>query len=287
MLAARLLILALATPLVLLETSDAAPAPKPDVVDLVPHLAVYELKLASVRGNRPVESVRGRILYDFSGSYCEGYALQFRQVSEIDAGEGNSMTTDLRATTWEDAGADTFRFNSQNYIDQKLKTTVDGSAEREGARIGVNLRKPAARKFGIDVSDVLFPTDHMRRIILAARAGQTLLEVPVFDGSDNGDKIYDTLTVIGTAIDPETKKPDDAAAQDQSLLKMRRWPIHISYFDRTGEKPTAPGEQTPVYAIRFELYENGISRALALDYNDFVVSGEMTKLEVRPSKPCK
>ena len=35
-----------------------------------------------------MSAVRGRILYDFSGSACEGYALQFRQVSELDSGEG-------------------------------------------------------------------------------------------------------------------------------------------------------------------------------------------------------
>ena len=43
------------------------------------------------------------------------------------------MTTDLRATTWEDGAAKTFRFNSQNFVDQKLKTTVDGRAERDAA----------------------------------------------------------------------------------------------------------------------------------------------------------
>ncbi|MGZ3352884.1 MAG: EipB family protein, partial [Xanthobacteraceae bacterium] len=47
------------------------------------------------------------------------------------------------------------------------------------------------------------------------------------------------------------------------------------------------GEQAPVYAIKFELYENGISRALVLDYNDFAISGELTSLEVRDTKPCK
>ena len=265
----------------------AAPVSKPDVVELVPHRAVYDLKLASARGNKPVEFVRGRILYDFSGSACEGYALQFRQVSEIDAGEGALMTTDLRATTWEDAAAKTFRFNSQNYVDQKLKTTVDGRAERAGPRVGVNLNKPAAKKFGLDQNGIFFPTDHMRRIILAARAGQTLLEGPVFDGSDNGDKIYDTLSVIGAPIEPQTKKPDDAAAKDEVLLNMRRWPVSISYFERTNDKPNKPGEQTPIYSIRFELYENGISRALSLDYNDFVIAGEMTQLEIRPAKPCK
>jgi hypothetical protein len=242
----------------------AAPASKPDVVELVPHRAVYDLKLASARGNKPVESVRGRILYDFSGSACEGYALQFRQVSQIDAGEGAVMTTDLRATTWEDAAAKIFRFNSQNYIDQKLKTSVDGRAERTGVRVGVNLNKPAVKKFGLDQNGIFFPTDHMRRIILAARAGQTLLEGPVLEGSDNGDRIYDTLSVIGAPIDPQ-KKPDDAGAKDEVLLNMRRWPVSISYFERANDKPNKPGEQTPIYSIRFELYENGISRALALD----------------------
>lgn len=264
----------------------AAPVAKTDAVEFAPHRAVYDLKLASARGNKPVESVRGRILYDFSGSACEGYSLQFRQVSQIDSGEGAVMTSDLRAATWEDAAAQTYRFNSQNFINQRPKNAVDGRAERDGERVEVNLSKPAAKKFGFDEKGILFPTDHMRRIILAAREGKTLLEAPVFDGSDNGDKIYDTLSVIGAPIDP-AKIPNDAAAKDQTMLKMRRWPVAISYFERAGQKPTAPGEQTPVYSIRFELYENGISRALSLDYNDFVVAGEMTELEIHSAKPCQ
>ena len=58
----------------------------------------------------------------------------------------------------------------------------------------------------------------------------------------------------------------------------------ISYFDRND---TSHSEQTPVYAISFELYENGISRALALDYDDFVVSGEMSQLQIKDAPECK
>ena len=60
---------------------------------------------------------------------------------------------------------------------------------------------------------------------------------------------------------------------------MPRWPVTISYFDK--DKAPKSGEQTPVYAIGFELYENGISRALSLDYNDFVVAGKLTSLEIK------
>ena len=47
----------------------------------------------STRGKRAMNAVRGRILYDFSGSACEGYALQFRQVSELDSGEGKVIVS--------------------------------------------------------------------------------------------------------------------------------------------------------------------------------------------------
>ena len=30
-----------------------------------------------------------------------------------------------------------------------------------------------------------------------------------------------------------------------------------------------------------------MSRALLLDYNDFVISGEMTSLEIKDIKPCQ
>src|SRR5258708_621077 len=81
-------------------------------VTLASHRAIYDLKLSQTRGKRPMQSVRGRILYDFSGSVCEGYVLKFRQVSQLDNGEGKVAVSDLRATTWEDGTAKRLRFNS-------------------------------------------------------------------------------------------------------------------------------------------------------------------------------
>jgi hypothetical protein len=267
---------------------EAAPpavtAPKTELtIDLAPHRAVYDLKLQLSRGKRPIEGVRGRILYDFTGNPCEGYALQFRQVSELNTGEGSNLFTDLRAATWEDGEAKSFRFNSQNYMNEKLVDSVDGRAERKGTGLGIKLTKPAGKTVNLTAT-LIFPTEHMRRIIAAARAGDTVVEVPVFDGSETGEKTYDTLTVIGKAIRPEAGRPSDAAGAESSLATLTRWPIRISYFDKgkTGE-----GEQMPVYAISFELYDNGISRNLALDYNDFVIAGEMTALEMKKSSPCR
>jgi hypothetical protein len=260
----------------------SAPVPAESATVLVPHRAVYDLKLARSRGKRSIETVRGRILYDFSGNACEGYALQFRQVSEIDSGEGKVALSDLRATTWEEGDAKSFRFNSQNQVNQRVVDAVTGNAGRDSAGISVMLSKPKEKNFNLDAKTA-FPTEHMRRIIEAALAGKTLLELPVFDGSESGEKVFSTLTVIGRELAPDEKKPDDAAAGNAALAGLKRWPVTISYFEQSGNS----GEQTPVYTIGFELYENGISRALVLDYGDFVVSGIMSQLDMKDAPACK
>ena len=255
-------------------------------VKFAPHIAIYDLKLTSSRGKRLLESARGRIVYDFSGSSCEGYSLQFRQVTELDSGEGKASLSDLRTSTWEGGDGKSFRFRSQNFMDEKRVSEVDGQADRPKDKVvAVKLTKPGGKKF--DVGNVVFPTDHMRLLIQAAREGKTLLEAAVYDGSESGEKIYQSLSVIGKKIEPE-KKVDDAAAGNDVLAGLARWPVTISYFDSAMKKTDGElGEQTPVYAISFELYENGVSRELRLDYGDFVIDGKMSSLELKPLKACK
>ena len=272
---------ALAAATVLAWGSLPIPAQTTAPINLVPHRAIYELSLGKVRGKASVQNARGRILYDFTGNACEGYTLEFRQVAELDNGEGKISLSDLRSNTWEDGAAKTYRFASQNHLNQKLLDAVDGKAERSTGGIAVTLTKPEPRKIDLDAA-IVFPTEHVRRIIEAARQGQTILEFPIYDGSETGEKVYNSLTVIGREIGPGERDLADAASGNNVLAKLRRWPVTVSYFERN--KPS--GEQTPVYAISFDLYENGVSRTLVLDYNDFSISGVLKNIELKDSKPC-
>jgi hypothetical protein len=275
----------LLAPCLPVQAQGVAPAAStPDLpVVLVPHRAIYDLSLGQTRGDSQVAAVSGRIVYDFGGNACQGYSLDFRQVSELDTGEGKVSTSDLRSTTWEGADAKSFKFTSQNFVDQNLVDSVDGHAEHDATKTAVDLDKPQQESLNLDAG-VVFPTQHMIRAIQAARAGKTILNFPVYDGSDTGDKVFNTLTVIGREIAPDEHKHDDAAADEPKLAKVARWPVTISYFDKG--KGDDSGEQTPVYTIGFELYKNGISRALTLDYNDFVIDGKLTSLEIKDQKPC-
>ena len=88
----------------------------------------------------------------------------------------------------------------------------------------------------------MFPTEQIQRIIAAARQGKSLLELTVYDGSDNGQKVYNTLSVIGQPIKAgkAIASPDPSTSNEQ-MKSLTRWPVTVSYFDRDAK--SAGGEQ--------------------------------------------
>ena len=242
------------------------------------HRAVYDLALLKSTGRKAPEAVSGRIIMEFTGSACEGYITNFRQVTELQPAEGDAHTADMRSTTYEDGEAKTFNFKIETKIDAITTESIDGSASHgsDGA-MKINLQKPLPAKFDRD-KGILFPTEHMRHILNVAREGGKLVETQAYDGSDDGQKIFNTLSVIGAVIDAPAQ---DKALQIGPLKGVKRWPVTISYFD--AGKPDNP----PQYVLSFDLYENGIARALKLDYGDFVLGGELSELTFLGDGACK
>src|SRR6201999_1061571 len=117
----------------------------------LPHQALYDLSLMKSRSGNAISSARGRILYNFSGSACEGYTSEFRQVSELEVGEeGKTMLSDLQSTSWEAADGKGYRFKIDSRSNNADASPVDGSAERTGDHITVKLKQPETKTFTLD-----------------------------------------------------------------------------------------------------------------------------------------
>jgi hypothetical protein len=291
--------IALASFLLLLPAGLAAePAP---AIHLAPHRAVYDLSLLRSGGSRAVDSARGRIVFDFSGDSCKGWSLQYRQVTVLESGENGTRTSDLRNTTFEAGDGASFRFRTQSDLNGSEQPAVDGNAEHDGKGVAVTIKQPQKARVSVQ-GEVLFPAAHMRRLIQAAEAGEHTVSVKVFDGSDDGRKVYDTLAVIGprrtgpapgqtpTQAPGQTPEPSagtdapapEAPLREGAMAGMARWPVTLSYFS-PGE-----GERTPIYVLSFDLFENGVSGALRLDYGDFSLKGDLSRIDLAPeSKECK
>jgi hypothetical protein len=253
----------------------AATQPAPERVVLAPHRAVYDLVLDNAKPSGNVETAKGRIAFEFTGDACEGYALSFRQVTQLGT-EAGPRLIDARTTSFEAGDGASYRFKTESSAGGAKPDLVDGTAQKNGSGYEVKLRQPKAETHR-DGSDALFPNAQMKAVIQAARAGKHTLNVRLYDGANSGKEVYDTLSIIGKRIEA---KPSEQPLQRPEFEKIARWPVTISYFK------VGSGETTPSYTIAFELYENGVTGAIKLDYGSFALRGTLTRLDLLPQEPC-
>ena len=156
---------------------------------------------------------------------------------------------------------------------------VDGDAEVRDGALAVRLKEPKRETITLQ-GRALFP---VRAPEAPDRGGARRPDHGIGQGVrrvGRRQRVYDTLALIGRRIDPGAGANLEPPAKHEALAKLPRWPMTISYFK------AGTGDQTPAYTISFELYENGISRALKLDYGDFALKGDLANLEVLPFSAC-
>lgn len=262
----------------LLSVAPGAAQTGTDEPVIAPHRAVYDLVLDTRRPVRGVEGARGRIAFETSGNLCEGFTTTFRQVVEISTA-GNPVVMDVRTAHFEEGDGSGFRFTSRTTQNGAPREETDGSATRVDNAVRIAVRRPRPVERQID-GQAIFPTEHLRRMVAAARAGQTILEVKVYDGAESGEKLYNATAVIGRRIAPGAGEMEDVA-RHELLGGLARWPVTISYFEVGKDSPT------PAYAISFELYENGVSRSLVVDYGEFALRGTLSSFEPLATSDCR
>ncbi|MEQ1650103.1 MAG: cell envelope integrity EipB family protein [Hyphomicrobiaceae bacterium] len=250
---------------------------------LAPHRAVYDLKLGESRTGSGVSSIEGRMVYELTGSACEGYTQNMRFVTRMSTQQGSTTVSDLRSSTWEDAVAAKFKFNTSTIRDNKPAEHTAGDASRaaSGAEVKVDLTKPVKKSQALK-GQTAFPVQHSIAVLEAAKAGTTKLRLDLYDGSEQGDKVYDTVSSIGKAIPKGGNQKLPVVKGAETLDQIPAWPISISYFELGKEKE----DSVPVYELSFVFFENGVSRKLAIDYGEFVIQGDLKEIKFLDVQPC-
>lgn len=249
-------------------------------VPFAPHRAIYDMNLANSDQNKGVESLSGRMVYEETGNSCDGYSLKARQVISFDTETGSS-TLDSVSSNYESGDGKHIRFKIESRVNGKTTENTDGEGIiGDDGDFQVRLKSPMPKRLSWK-GDVLLPSTHTQKILDAAHAGQSTLSARVYDGGNSGETIYETFTIIGARIPPGTGKNLEEAALNPALTSLARWPVKITYF-KVGDL-----EATPDYSVASELYENGISRAVTLNFSDFSVRADLRTLELLPQSDCQ
>lgn len=244
---------------------------------LAPHRAVYDLKLSQSRGTKGPADATGRIVYEIKGNACSGYAVTFRQVTEVQPQSGQARTADVKSTTLEDGKGRWFQFRFETLSGGRVTKEISGKAERNGDSLTVNFTEPEGKKVSFPVN-VVFPVQQTLKVLEAAKAGQPVLELKSYDGSGQGEKVYHSLHIIGKALN---KPAGDLADEKMTMRGMKRWRVVASNFEL--KNVDAPA----LYSLTFDLWENGVSSNITIDYGSFTMTGKMSELEMLKAEPCE
>lgn len=255
-----------------LESATALAAPS---VMLAPHRAVYDLQLDKADDKTGISGLKGRMVYEFNGSSCEGYTTNFRFVTQIDMEEQPQRLTDQQTTTFEAGDGNEFSFVNKTFVDKDLIKEVRGNAEQQAKNMQVKLTQPS--NSDIELAKTNFPTKHLIEIIDKAEKGEEFYQTTIFDGSEDANRVVSTSVMLGK----EQTGQDDEYKFLGTMAADKYWPVTIAYFDDK-EKP----DGLPIYSINFKLYRNGVTRDLFMDYGDFSMRGKLVKLDLYKGQPA-
>ncbi|HEY7764320.1 MAG TPA: cell envelope integrity EipB family protein [Aestuariivirgaceae bacterium] len=268
--------------LALLAMAEPSLAVSPGAVRLQPHVAVYDLSLLKARSRAGISGVNGRLAIEVSGSECEDWTVNFRMVSQFQTEDQSTRLLDTQSSTWESGDGKALNVSQRHFVDSSLdsESKVSVSKDANGRTHGT-LDKPKAQEFELAV-DTIFPVKHLQRLLDAAEQGRHTDKSAVFDGTE-GTKSYTAITFIGRPRQ-QGHKTDLHSLGGEQLKSVKAWPTMISYYDQAQSKNN---EGIPSYEVSVEMFENGVSGDMAIDYGDYSLNAKLAKLELKPYGTCQ
>ena len=102
----------------------------------------------------------------------------------------------------------------------------------------------------------------------------------VYDGSDGGKDFARHHDDRQKVMPGKARRQGKCASR--ASPKLPSWPVTIGYY--LFEEDNA---ETPLYQINFDMYENGVSTGLVLDYGVFALWGKLADLDLLKAETCK
>ena len=211
------------------------------------------------------------MVFEVTGSACDGYRMRQRMVVNIGDEEGNIGLLDFRISTFESGDGDLYNFDSRTTLNEEVVEAVEGEARRQ--RLQDRGQPEAAdREDGRrSTAACCFPSQHMQAIIDAALANRNFLSADIYEGAGTGEASDAAAAAIGGAMPVGADSPLRGG--------VRHWPVSVGYFEPTKKAEDGLGEELPSYQMSFTLYENGVTNDLVMDYGDYALSGSLQTIE--------
>lgn len=253
-------------------------------IKFVPHRAVYDITLGRAAPGSGVNEMTGRLVYELKGGGCEDYAQSMRFVTQSSSSDGTQQINDMRTSSSEEIAGRRLSFRSAQYHDDQAGDVTEGQAgRRDAGEVAIEISKPEKKALSLPAT-TYFPIQHSIAMLQGAMAGKVRFEADVYDGSEKGDKVSATVTVIGKGRVADAAVLPASVANADRLKSLRYWPISTGYYEKGKELDKK--DALPNYEMAANFYENGVSTRLVMDYGDFSLKGELKELTFLDAPAC-
>ena len=160
--------------------TQAAPA---GAGGLTPHRMLYRLSLASASPGSGMTGADGATVYRFAEG-CDGWTVGKQTYLRLRYEGRAEVKSTWSFVSWESKDGLRYRFRMRHDRDGKTVEVLQGTAalDRPGGAGVARFLKPADTTIDLPAG-TLFPTQHLRALIGAAREGESPFARVVFEGA--------------------------------------------------------------------------------------------------------
>lgn len=245
----------------------------------VPHRAVYDVRLTSSKSGAQILDIKGKMLFSLRKS-CDGWITDHRFNMIYEYGDAASAQMQTQFTGFESFDGRQLSFSAQRIKDGEAYESYRGNAvldPEHPALSAVSFTEPANKKESLNPKTTLFPMAHALKLIDAAKSGEKIVNVSVFDGTDDSGPV-EINAIIGKSS--SLQGPGKSDKIDTSLVTGPSWSMRLAVFSLESKDSLAD------YELTMDVLENGIVRQMNVDYHDFSISQKLVALERGAADDC-
>ena len=265
--------LALALPL------DVLAAPKASSLggEMLLHRAVYDLELASPRGDGGVVEIDGRFEFTWN-DVCDGWTVTQESKMIIGRADGYDAVFGSKVSTWESKDGLRYRFFVTRERNGEETENIKGvaSLHDSGGSGAARFTEPETQTVELP-EGTMFPTTHSLALLDAATGGEGLpLFATMFDGTGEDDG----LTGVSATLVAEVPADVPSELETPLLEDEPSWRLSLAYFGM------GRGEAEPNQEQRIRIYRNGVVDSFSIDYGSFAFDATLVEIEEFPAPDC-
>ncbi len=250
---------------------------------LAAHKAYYTLEVKRIDKSAGLSDVSGRLAYEIKGSDCDGYAVNYRIANRFIRNDGSDpQESDYRLTSFETGDGFSLDVQQLQFMngESKVKARIKAARTALDGEVSADLSGDESKSFKVD-GKAMFPSIFQKHLVDLAQAGKPRDDVLVYEGSD-GEKTSRVITFIGTKKSGLQLENVSDDATKTTFAKLAYWPVTMSYYP-----VDTSGDVQPDYQASFNMFENGVSTDLVLDYGTYALTGKLNKIELLKQDACK